>query len=221
MFRKYEKTFRILVPQINVPGKLILSKNEAGALLSGRVTIEEKMDGANVGIIRHKQGFSLQKRGSLVGVSEHEQFQFFHGWANQIKYEQIMSLPVGTLIYGELLFAKHTVFYNRLPDYFLAFDVFNVEHGWMPATDRDLFCKAHGFAQVPFVAEGIFQKAELADLIPSISNYGSEPAEGIVIKRYKKDGTKLQAKLVRPEFIKRMEENDHWMHQAVTRNELA
>ncbi len=77
MFRKYEKTFRILVPTIEVPGKLVLSKNDAGALLSGNVIIEEKMDGANVGIIRHKNGFALQKRGSLVGPSEHEQFEFF------------------------------------------------------------------------------------------------------------------------------------------------
>ena len=54
MFRKYEKTYRILVPQIDVKGKHYLSKKEVKKLLGGNVTIMEKLDGANVGIIRHK-----------------------------------------------------------------------------------------------------------------------------------------------------------------------
>ena len=122
MFLKYEKTFRIPIPQIKVPGKLILSRKELQLLLAGKVEIEEKMDGANVGIIRHKKGFSLQKRGSLVGQSEHEQFQYFHAWANRIKYDNIMSVPPNHLLYGELLYAVHTIYYDNLPDYFLVFD---------------------------------------------------------------------------------------------------
>ncbi len=50
MFRKYEKTPRILTPNFNVPGKLYLSKDEVKSLLAGEVVVEEKMDGANVGI---------------------------------------------------------------------------------------------------------------------------------------------------------------------------
>ncbi|MDX1373068.1 MAG: RNA ligase family protein, partial [Nitrososphaeraceae archaeon] len=115
MFKKYEKTFRIPIPQFDVPGKFFLKKEEIKHLLSGPVIIEEKMDGANVGIIRHESGFNLQKRGSLVGQSEHPQFQMFRAWANSRKYNNIMDLPVGFILYGELLYAVHSIWYNRLP----------------------------------------------------------------------------------------------------------
>ncbi len=100
MFKKYEKIFRILIPEINVRGKFTLSKDETRLLLGGKVFIEEKMDGANTGIIRHKRGFHLQKRGSLVGQSEHEQFGFFYNWAYQKNYEKIMKLPQRYIVYG-------------------------------------------------------------------------------------------------------------------------
>jgi ATP-dependent RNA circularization protein (DNA/RNA ligase family) len=220
MFRKYEKTFRIMVPDIQVPGKLVLDKTATQALLMGKVLVEEKIDGANVGIIRHKTGFHLQKRGSLVGTSEHAQFQYFHNWANVQNWEKVMALPIGTILYGELAFAKHTVFYNKLPDYFLAFDVFDTKADrWYSYEERKALCDSLGFKQVPLISQGFVRKEDLSKLIPAKSAYGEEPAEGIVLKRYTKGG-KLQAKLVRPEFIKHMEENDHWMHQQFTQNVL-
>jgi ATP-dependent RNA circularization protein (DNA/RNA ligase family) len=97
MFRKYEKTYHM-----DASGKFCLSKSDISDLLNGEVIVEEKMDGANVGIIRHKNGFHLQKRGSLVGQSEHEQFGFFHNWANYQNFDKIMNLPKGYTVYGEL-----------------------------------------------------------------------------------------------------------------------
>ena len=56
MFRKYEKTLRIPYPGIN--NKRILSKAEVKELITGRVIVEEKIDGANVGIIGTSTGGS-------------------------------------------------------------------------------------------------------------------------------------------------------------------
>lgn len=215
MFQKYLKTYRVPVPQFDVKGKLFLSKSDISLLLAGKVIIEEKMDGANTGIIRHKHGFSLQKRGSLVGQSEHAQFGFFHNWANQQNYDRIMEVPPGHLIYGELCWAVHHLYYDSLPDYFLVFDILNTKRDrWMNRYERDEFCNRFGFHQVPLVAEGYFDKTDLADLIPERSAYG-ERSEGIVIKRYRKKEY-LRAKLVRPGFVKELDEDDeHW-----TRREL-
>ena len=69
MFLKYPKIYRILVPQVNVKGKHFLSDKDTKRLLDGNVTLLEKLDGANVGIIKTKDGFKLQKRGSLVDTS--------------------------------------------------------------------------------------------------------------------------------------------------------
>lgn len=220
MFNKYEKTYRIEIPQFTLHGKRVLSKDDARHLLTGNATIEEKLDGANTGIIRHKKGFSLQKRGSLVGQSEHEQFQYFHGWANRLKYTEIMSIPIGYLVYGELTYCVHTVYYDKLPDYFLVFDIITPKGEWLNRANRTEFCEEHGLYQVPLIAEGSFAITDLYKMIPAISSFGSEPAEGIVIKKYTKKGY-WRGKLVRPEFVKKLDEEDnHWTHKQIRRNKL-
>jgi len=218
MFVKYDKTFRILIPEIQVPGKRVLSKEQVKLLLAGEVDIEEKIDGANVGIIRHKKGFSLQKRGSLVGQSEHEQFQYFYSWAYHHNYDKLMRIPMNYLLYAELCYAVHTIFYNKLPDYVLVFDVmYTKTGGWMTSRDRREFCKDYGFATVPLIARGYFNLTDLHKLIPKESAFG-DMAEGIVVKRYR-SGEYLRGKIVKPEFIKEIEESDHWMFKQVRRNE--
>jgi ATP-dependent RNA circularization protein (DNA/RNA ligase family) len=219
MFIKYEKTFRVPISQIRVPGKLILSGKELQLLLAGKVEIDEKMDGANAGIIRHKKGFSLQKRGSLVGQSEHEQFQYFHAWANRMKYDNIMSVPPWYLIYGELLYAVHTIYYDSLPDYFLVFDILDLKKDhWMCREEKEDFCGQFGFDIVPLVAEGYFNIDDLYDLMPKESAFG-EVAEGMVIKRYRKKEY-LRGKIVKPQFIKTIEESEHWTKYNIRKNKL-
>lgn len=213
MFVKYDKTFHVFP----VTSKFNLDNTQINRLLSGKVVVEEKMDGANIGIIRHNKGFSLQKRGSLVGQSEHEQFGFFHNWANTTAYSRIMNVQPGHLIYGELLYAKHHIYYDSLPEYVLVFDVkFNGE--WMDHEERKAFCDVYGFHMVPLVAEGSFTKNDLPKLMPEKSAYGPD-AEGIVVKRYAKNGY-FRGKIVKPGFIKALEESEHWTKYNVERNKL-
>ena len=214
MFVKYDKTFHVFP----VTSKFNLDATQQKRLFAGEVIVEEKMDGSNVGIIRHRKGFSLQKRGSLVGTSEHEQFSFFHNWANQQRYDKIMALPEGTLMYGELLYAVHTIYYDRLPDYFLAFDV-RRNGEWLDYDERKAFCDEYGFHMVPLIARGTFTKDELQKMVPGPSAYGPE-AEGIVVKRYAKHGY-FRGKIVKPGFMKQLEESDHWTTYNVKRNQLA
>lgn len=218
MFRKYEKTYRILVPQIDVKGKHFHSDADTKKLLNGQLTITEKMDGANVGIIRHKDTFRLQKRGSLVDASEHYQFNFFKAWS-QLNYDKLMQIPEGTILYGELMIAKHTVFYDKLPDYFLAFAwVDRKSREYKHRSDLEELCDKIGLSTTPFIYQGPCSKVELFDYIPNPSAYGSEPAEGIVVWNHKAG---LRGKVVRAEFVKDMEDSDHWTHKEVVKNKLA
>lgn len=213
MFRKYEKTFRV----DSLSNKMSLTKDELKSLFSGQVAVEEKMDGANVGIIRHKKGFHLQKRGSLVGQSEHEQFGFFHNWANVQHYTKIMNVPPGFLIYGELLYAVHSIYYDKLPDYVLIFDV--MEDGeFLSYNDRIEFCKKYEFHSVPLIDYGHHTKETVMKLVPKESAYG-EMAEGIVVKRYAKNGY-TRGKIVKPEFQKILEESEHWTEYHIRRNKV-
>jgi len=215
MFVKYQKTFHVFP----VTSKFNLDNTQLKRLFTGEVIVEEKMDGSNVGIIRHQKGFALQKRNSLVGPSEHEQFSFFNNWAHQQRYEQIMSLPVGTLLYAELLYAVHTIYYDRLPDYVLVFDV-KQDGEWLDYDDRAAFCQQYGFLMVPLVGRGTFSKTDVQQMVPGPSAYGSD-AEGIVVKRYAKHGY-FRGKIVKPGFMKQIEESDnHWATYNVRRNQLA
>jgi len=217
MFRKFEKTARIVIPQINVRGKLFLSDKETKLLLGGSVTILEKLDGANVGIIRHKDIFKLQKRGSLVDTSEHAQFSFFKAWSMQ-KYSELMTIPKGHIVYAELMRCVHTIYYDKLPDWVCVYGVWsNKNQMYLPWKEVVEICSEVGLSTVPFISDDYFNKVDLYNLIPKVSAFGSETAEGIVVWNYRHQ---LRGKIVRPEFSKQMDENDHWTQGAIRLNSI-
>jgi len=211
VFRKYAKTLHLS----STKGKRCLSTDEARNLLAGKVYVEEKMDGANVGIIRHAGGISLQKRNSLVGPSEHEQFDFFNNWALYQNYEKLMAVPLNHILYGELLYAVHNIYYDSLPDYVLIFDIWD-GHKFLAYPERKALCEMFGLVSAPLVAEGSFTKNQVMKLVPAYSRYG-QTCEGVVIKRYAKTAYR-KAKVVRPEFIKRLDESEHWSEYQAKKN---
>ena len=216
MFYKYPKTFRILVPQISTRGKHYLSKADTKKLLSGQTTILEKVDGTNVGIIRTKDYFRLQKRGSLVGFSEHEQFNRLKAWS-QINYEKLLKLPKDTILYGEWCYAKHTVFYDMLPDFFLAFALWDRNtKKFAHHVDMEELCDKIGLSTVPFISQGCgIHKDELFDDIPDPSVYGHEQAEGLVVYNYKQQ---MRGKVVLRKFQESMDHNGHWARKKIIKN---
>lgn len=216
MFRKYEKTYRILVPQISTKGKHYLSDADTKKLLGGHVTLTEKMDGANVGIIRHKDHFRLQKRGSLVDVGEHYQFNFFKAWTQQ-NYDKLMQIPKDTILYGELMICQHTVHYDMLPDYFLAFAWYDRKNdSYYHFYDVEELCDKIGLHTVPHIASicGV-DRDELFEHIPDPSVYGHEPAEGIVVWNYKRN---LRGKVVVRKFQESMDKSGHWATKSIRKN---
>lgn len=210
MFRKYEKTFRILHPKIFVGGKHYLSSSDVQAVINDKIIIEEKIDGANTGIIGGKkdQIFRLQKRGSLVDVSEHPQFNRFKAWTNE-HYEQLMNIRYPYIVYGEFMWATHHIYYDQLPDWFICFDVWDGEE-YLNREDKEKYCEKLGINIVPLLYCGYIDSVE--ELIPYVygkSEYSSDnDREGIVIKNYRKQ---MRAKLVRGEFVKEInEDGTHW-----------
>lgn len=91
------------------------------------IVIEEKVDGANCGISFDKSGkLYLQSRGHyLDGGYGEKHFQLFKTWANCHKSRLYDLLGDRYIMYGEWLYAKHTVFYDELTHYFMEFDIFD------------------------------------------------------------------------------------------------
>lgn len=210
MFRKYEKTYRIETPNINVSGKHKLSKVDVKKLITGRVTIEEKIDGANVGIIGDNGIFRLQKRGSLVDTSEHPQFNRFKSWIMDKWYSESLSIENGVIVYGEFMWATHHIYYDYLPDWFVCFDVYK-NGKYMNRQEKEEYCRQKNFEIIPLIYEGYIDNIiHLESFVRGKSEYSTDhDREGIVVKNSRKQ---MRGKIVVPEFVKEInEDGTHWM----------
>ncbi len=118
--------------------------------IAGRhIVVEEKVDGANCGISFSDSGkLQLQSRGHyLTGGPREKHFDLFKSWANTFAQPLHQLLGNRYIMYGEWLYAKHTVFYTDLPHYFMEFDIYDqIEETFLSTNERKSFCKA-----VPFV----------------------------------------------------------------------
>lgn len=107
--------------------------------LAGRyLVIEEKIDGANCGVSFRADGqLQLQSRGHyLTGGPRERQFALFKSWAYRYYTELWDMLGSRYILYGEWCYSKHSIFYNDLPHYFMAFDMLDTTTGTFLATER-------------------------------------------------------------------------------------
>jgi len=197
------------MPNYPVKGKYHLAKRAEELLFKGPVKIFEKVDGANCGIVKSNNQVSLQKKGDLIDDS-HPQFSFFQNqwfWDNK---DKIYKLPDEIVVYGELLRCVHTIYYDRLPDWFLVFDIFDLKQNRYLDWDEVInICKKVGLSTVPLISMGKIKKDDL--VIPVKSRFG-DMAEGIVVKNY---ATQVRCKLVKPEFVKTIDESGYWRNKKI------
>ena len=93
------------------------------------LVIEEKIDGANSAISFDDEGnLLLQSRGHyLTGGYRERHFNLLKQWASIHQEKLYQILTNRYIMYGEWLYAKHTVYYDCLPHYFLEFDIYDKE----------------------------------------------------------------------------------------------
>lgn len=109
------------------------------ATLAGQHAIfEEKLDGANAAISFTAAGdLLLQSRGHyLLGGSRERQFALFKQWAQAHESRLLERLEDRYVLYGEWLYAKHSVSYDQLPHYFCEFDIFDRKEQLFLSTAR-------------------------------------------------------------------------------------
>lgn len=199
----------------------VLAADELDALLSGDVVIEEKVDGANLGFSTGKGGeVRVQNRGQYLDRAHaHAQFRPLWSWIASRETTLAEALYPDLILFGEWCFAVHSVAYDRLPDWFLGFDVYDrAVSGFWDTGRRDELMAACGLAGVPRLAEGGFTLAQLVELLTSPSRVGRESMEGVVVRKESGGLTTTRAKLVRPEFAQAIEE--HWSRGPLRRNQL-
>lgn len=95
------------------------------------VVAEEKLDGAQAGMSFDEDGkLWLQSRGHyLTGGAREKHFNLFKQWGHAHAHVLYPVLGARHIVYGEWLYARHTIFYDRLPAYFHEFDVYDRREG--------------------------------------------------------------------------------------------
>lgn len=169
---KYPRTYHLEGSGVQ-HGDEDLSVLPMASLAGQYLVVEEKMDGANCAISFSDTGrLLLQSRGHyLTGGPREKQFHLFKTWANRYAGELHAQLHTRYILYGEWLYAKHTVFYNALPHYFMEFDIYDKEKGVFLDTEqrRDFLTALPFVVSVQVLFEGYITNAQqlLALLGPS------------------------------------------------------
>lgn len=128
MIYKYPRTRHIEGSRIQAGDEDL--KNVRFEEIRGKfVVLEEKVDGANCGVSFGENGkLMLQSRGHFLnGGYGERQFDLFKTWASCHQADLYEMLGTRYVMYGEWLYAKHTVYYDRLTHYFMEFDIFDKE----------------------------------------------------------------------------------------------
>ncbi|MFN7931296.1 MAG: RNA ligase family protein [Blastocatellia bacterium] len=221
--------------------------------LAGRyIVVEEKLDGANAGISFDRAGrLFLQSRGHFLdGGARERQFALLKTWANIHQQALWELLRDQYVLYGEWLFAKHTVFYDTLPHYFLEFDVLDMRTGeFFSTARRHEMLRGSPLVSVPVLWRGAAQTLTHLQSLVTTSLYkshawrarlhaaceeqkqkhelvvqqtdDSDLAEGVYIKVEEGGRVVERYKFVRASFLQAVAESgSHWMDRPILPNQL-
>lgn len=161
--RKYPRTRHIEGSRLQ-PGDEDLSQAPFSEICGRHIVIEEKVDGAQVGIRFTPDGeLWLQSRGHyLVCGSAHEaQYAIVKAWAMAHRDALWRALGSRYVLYGECMQKKHTIFYDALPHYFLEFDILDTEADrFLSTTARRRLLEGTPVVSVPVLFDGVLHRLE-------------------------------------------------------------
>lgn len=202
-----------------VRGDKVMSEEERKAFLGHELVVEEKVDGANLGVSFDSSGsIRAQNRGVYLRGPCFDQWKKLPEWLNSRSEILFEGLVDRYILFGEWCYAQHSVFYDRLPDWFLGFDIYDkAKRRFLSVERRSIMLRDLEICAVPMIGRDYFSLESLKTLF-STSRLGDEPAEGIYLRLDQGDWLKKRAKLVRPEYVQAIDE--HWSLRALKPNKM-
>jgi hypothetical protein len=249
---KYPRTRHIEGSRLQ-PGDEDLAAVPFRALAGRHLVVEEKVDGANAAIsFDAGGGLRLQSRGHyLTGGPRERHFNLFKQWARIAEAELGPVLRDRYVLYGEWLYAKHTIFYDRLPHYFMEFDVLDLRTGEFLSTPR----RREMLEGLPLVSVRVLHEGEVGKLKELTAMVGrsafisddhlarlrdecarrsldvervlretdaSSTMEGLYVKVEEGGVVKERYKFIRASFLAAVSNADgHWLARPILPNRLA
>jgi len=174
---KYPRTHHLEGSRLQ-EGDEDLNQVPFSSVFGRNIVIEEKIDGANSAISFDGDGnLLIQSRGHyLHGGYRERHYNLLKQWATENQDIFFDQLGARYIMYGEWMYAKHTVYYDALPDYFMEFDIYDRERGvFLDTPTRRSFTEPMGIvSSVPVLGSGIYRSKESILSYIGHSNYITE-----------------------------------------------
>lgn len=189
------------------------------------VVITEKVDGANMGFsLSADKELLVQNRSHYINSTTHAQFRPLYQWIETHReglyhvLDRDETFPERYILYGEWLVARHSIPYTRLPDRFLAFDLY--DRLTKTFADRDTLeqlLAETNILLVPIIYRGPRPTEDtLKQMVRRQSQFYDGPVEGIYVKVEENGQVVDRGKIVRNDFIAGITE--HWDKAPVRKN---
>lgn len=237
---KYPKTPRLAA----------ILESELSRWRRSTAVVEEKVDGANAAVHFSGDGLVLQSRGHVLSGGPGEaQFDLLKSWVAEHEGTLRERLGMRYVVFGEWCYAKHRVFYDALPAYFLEFDVLDKERGEFLSTRRRRVLLAGGpLVSVAVLHERPFDKVTSFGAFIGPSTYKtdrwrelfeermrggferhyaasetdiSRQMEGVYVKVEDDERVIGRMKVLRPGLEKVRMDDAKWLRRPLFPNELA
>lgn len=231
-FIKYPRTPHLFGSTGTDDDKHLGERESRRFLADESLVVEEKIDGTNVGIHFTAAGeMVLQCRGHLITEGMHPQYDLFKQWAAVKRGILEDRLQDSRILFGEWVYARHSVHYRKLPHYFFEFDVYDKPSQTFLTLNRRLeILEGIGIETVPVLYRGPLDRDSLERLIgpSSFDSQFENPGtgrmdslmEGLYLRTETDSAVSGRAKFVRPEFVEKVKQSAHWQHQALVPNLL-
>lgn len=202
---KYPKTMHLpFSPGVKNDDRVIKSLE---AFVGQEVVVTEKKDGENTGMLRdHIHARSLDSK-------NHPSRNWVKALHGQIAHE----IPEDFTIFGENVFAQHSIAYTNLKTYFFVFSIW--ERGVVQSWDEiEAYSKMLGLHTVPVIWRGEWNEKTIRELAEGMN---TNSQEGIVVRCANKiragEWKRKVAKWVRAGHV---QTDEFWMTKPVVPNKL-
>lgn len=231
-FVKYPRTPHLFGSKGTADDKHLDEAESNRFIADESLIVEEKIDGTNVGIHFTTDGqMVLQCRGHLITEGMHSQYDLFKQWAVVKRSALEDRLECSFILFGEWMYARHSIHYRRLSHYFFEFDIYDKQsQSFLSLEKRQSLLEGSGIQTVPVLATGSLQREQLDELIgPSrfdchfenpLTRRPDNLMEGLYLRTESKGVVSRRAKFVRMEFVEKIKLSTHWQHQAMVPNVL-
>lgn len=213
-FPKYPRTYHLegskgIKESNNIPFNSILGVN---------LVVEEKVDGSCVGIAFDQERLILKHRNNEVNGMEWDLLKKWIKDQEELFYDILENRYI---MYGEWLYATHTIYYDKLPHFFLEYDIFDrYKQCFLSTPQRQEILKNTPITSVKCLSQGVFNSNKDIISLLGPSYYRSNGnMEGLYLKVEDNDGVKNRYKFISKEFLDGiLSSGTHWMNRFLCKN---